>query len=108
MRNMTQNNINQLALLVQEYLTIRNNDILNVDKACARLYAGLEYTHMLETLFALLKRGPLEAGEIPSKAEKAILVEIGMCISVINKGEWCYAVPGDFDSFYSWYLKNHK
>lgn len=105
---MTKNNLFQLKSLVNEYLNIRNNDILNVDKACARLFEGLKFTRVLDTVLTLIKQGPTAPGDIPSKANKNVLVEIGMCISVINKGEWCYAVPGDFDSFYSWYLKTYR
>jgi hypothetical protein len=44
-----------------------------------------------DTLYALLDRGPLDAGDVPSKAGLAELIEHGCAVTIIAKGEHAYA-----------------
>ena len=45
-------------------------------------------TNNLDTIRALFRHGPLEDGDIPSKAERDWLLENGFCEKVVVNGQW--------------------
>jgi hypothetical protein len=59
----------------------------------------------LDTLIAMVERGPLKSGDIPSKAGRSTLLEIGYAAQVAHTdGEWvCAATPKGVDAYIARY-----
>lgn len=75
-------------------------------QAAMDLLAILKTNHLLDTFIALYQNGPLDAGDLPSKKERDILMQCGLCVPVISKGLWKYALSGILDSFWNFVVED--
>lgn len=55
----------------------------------------------LDTFVALHERGPLSAGDIPSKSSKGLLMDAGICINTIKEGDWVHGLDGLCDGIWT-------
>lgn len=48
----------------------------------------------MDTFYVMYTKGPLDAGDVPSKSSRDDLMEQGIVIATINEGQWCYGLHG--------------
>lgn len=81
---MSEVNLHELQMLVTK---ARHADDDSYEGACREL---AKYIHMnsiaIDTLKALVERGPLHDGDVPSKTERDLLLDVGLCVKVASAG----------------------
>ena len=81
---MSEVNLHELQMLVTK---ARHADEDSYEGACREL---AKYIHMnsiaIDTLKALVERGPLHDGDVPSKTERDLLLDVGLCVKVASGG----------------------
>ena len=93
-----------------EYKLLRSNDYGSgtFTESIENLVALLKIDGgVWDTFLALCKNGPLDAGDIPSKSGRTVLIEAGICTAVLNKGDFQHAVYGSFDTVWA-YIKEEQ
>lgn len=81
---MSEVNIHELQMLVTK---CRHADDDSLDGACRE---AAKYIHdqsvAIDTFKALIERGPLNDGDVPSKSERDLLLDVGLCVKVAANG----------------------
>lgn len=102
-------NIEQLRDCFTKFKVMRqrgNFHGVEYNEVCAELLRLLKIdSGVYDTFIAMFKKGPLDAGDLPSKGGRDILVAVDMCVSVISKASWHYALVGCLDDFWTYFIK---
>lgn len=78
-------------------------------EVCAELTRLLKIDGgVFDTFLALFKKGPLDAGDLPSKGGRDSLAVAGMCVPVISNGSWSYALVGSLDAFWTYFCEHEE
>lgn len=81
---MSEFDLHGLQLLVTKLRHASDESLENVAREVAKFIH--DSGRLTDTLKALVERGPLADGDVPSKEERDILLEVGLCVKVVAQG----------------------